>query len=69
LTGARTCPKKTFLSREEARSFARQLRSARRLRPYRCPDCSAWHLSSMSRSEHKRKAKERAGADGVGAAA
>lgn len=59
------CGKSAFSSRGEARDHARYIAKARqshdgsaggnrKLRPYLCPGCGLWHLTSQTGAEKRR---------------
>jgi hypothetical protein len=50
------CWKIPFASRVEAKA---SIRHTPRLRPYRCPYCEQWHLTSWSKADVKRERKAR----------
>ncbi len=57
------CRGKThYLSRREARGALRtsQNRGGGYLRAYPCSDCDAWHLTCLTKKEHKAAAKRHA---------
>lgn len=48
--------KAVFISRREAQARVRRNHDAGpRLRPYRCPWCGQWHLTSSNRSAGRRR--------------
>lgn len=55
------CSKIPYLTRTEARAQARYFNhhGMRQQRPYRCPHCDRWHLTSMSKATEKRLVKRR----------
>lgn len=55
-----TCSeKRRFISKEDAKRYARRVHSHgnRKNRPYRCPTCRMWHLTTVNaadRAFHRR---------------